>query len=270
MCYSVTRLMTSSSRSPLGAISPLFIVGNLAESVAFYCEQLGFDLQLLLPEEEPFFAIVRRGGAELLLKEIGEGVAPLPNPVRHVNARWDAFIDAPDPDALAAELAGRSVVFSGPLADWDDGLRGFELRDRDGYVLFLGRPLASPATVAPAVLRAVQPVLMVRDVARSIQFYAGLGFELVFRDDTERPLYAGVRRDGAELHLQWHDASAWQHPGDRPTYRFLVDDPDRLSAELDGGGAPLDRKPVSDTAWGTRELHVRDPDGNGLQFYRDL
>ena len=23
-----------------------------------------------------------------------------------------------------------------------------------------------------------------------------------------------------------------------------------------------------DTPWGTREFHVRDPDGNGLQFYR--
>ena len=30
------------------------------------------------------------------------------------------------------------------------------------------------------------------------------------------------------------------------------------------------RTGVSDTAWGTREFHVRDADGNGLQFYRDL
>lgn len=262
--------MSSPSRSPVGSVAPLFIVSNLTESVAFYRDQLGFSLELLLPAEEPFFAIVRRGGAELLLKEIGEGIKPLPNPVRHPNARWDAFVGAPDPDTLAAELIGRGVVLSGPLADWDDGLRGFELRDRDGYVLFFGRPLANTGVPVPAVLHAVQPVLMVRDVAHAIQFYEELGFRLVFRDDTERPLYAGVRRDGAEIHLQWHDASAWGHPGDRPTYRFLVDDPDRLSGELDARGAPLDRKPVSDTAWGTREFHVRDPDGNGLQFYRDL
>jgi hypothetical protein len=43
-------------------------------------------------------------------------------------------------DALAAEFASRDVEFSEPLKDTSDGLRGFELRDSDGYVLFFGRP----------------------------------------------------------------------------------------------------------------------------------
>jgi hypothetical protein len=46
----------------------------------------------------------------------------------------------PDPDALAVELAARGVTFSAPLTDTHDGLRGFELADPDGYVLFFGRP----------------------------------------------------------------------------------------------------------------------------------
>ena len=54
-------------------------------------------------------------------------------------ARWDAFVFVPDPDALAAEFASRDVEFSEPLADTEDGLRGFELKDADGYVLFFGR-----------------------------------------------------------------------------------------------------------------------------------
>jgi uncharacterized glyoxalase superfamily protein PhnB len=32
----------------------------------------------------------------------------------------------------------------------------------------------------------------------------------------------------------------------------------------------VERTEVWDTSWGTREFHVRDPDGNGLQFYADL
>ncbi len=44
-----------------------------------------------------------------------------------------------DPDALAAEFSSRAVEFSKPLKDADDGLRGFELEDVDGYVLFFGR-----------------------------------------------------------------------------------------------------------------------------------
>jgi hypothetical protein len=70
-------------------------------------------------------------------------VAPAPNHKRDVQkgvARWDAYVDVPDPDALAAEFASRNVELSEPLKDTDDGLRGFELRDADGYVLFFGRP----------------------------------------------------------------------------------------------------------------------------------
>jgi hypothetical protein len=55
-------------------------------------------------------------------------------------ARWNAYVYVPDPDALAAEFSSRQVEFSRPLQDDDDGLRGFELEDADGYVLFFGRP----------------------------------------------------------------------------------------------------------------------------------
>jgi hypothetical protein len=65
---------------------------------------------------------------------------PAPNPTRDPAARWDAYINVPDPDALATEFTSRGVMFSVPLKDTSDGLRGFELKDADGYVLFFGRP----------------------------------------------------------------------------------------------------------------------------------
>lgn len=77
----------------------------------------------------------------IILKDIG--VDPTPNRTRDVKkgiARWDAYVHVPDPDALAAELASRNVTFFAPLADTDDGLRGFEIEDAGGYVLFFGRP----------------------------------------------------------------------------------------------------------------------------------
>jgi hypothetical protein len=77
----------------------------------------------------------------IMLKDVG--VDPLPNYERDVKkgwARWDAYLHVPDPDALAAEFSSRDVEFSQPLKDDDDGLRGFELKDADGYVLFFGRP----------------------------------------------------------------------------------------------------------------------------------
>ena len=122
------------------AISPFFIVRHVPTALAFYRDRLGFEVTFEGPSpDDVFFGIVRRGGAEILLKDIG--VDPVPNHTRGVEkgiARWDAFVDAPDPDALAAEFASRQVAFLEPLRDTDDGLRGFELQDADGYVLFFG------------------------------------------------------------------------------------------------------------------------------------
>jgi catechol 2,3-dioxygenase-like lactoylglutathione lyase family enzyme len=119
-------------------------------------------------------------------------------------------------------------------------------------------------------LESLQPVLMSRDVEASIAFYRRLGFDVTFRDDPKTPKYAGVSRDGIELHLQWHDASEWEFPNDRPTYRFVVRDVDGLFAEFRERGALSVNSAVRDTPWGTREFHVQDPDRNGLQFYRSL
>jgi len=46
----------------------------------------------------------------------------------------------PDPDALAAEFISRGLELHEPLSDIEDRLRGFEVKDLDGYVLFFGRP----------------------------------------------------------------------------------------------------------------------------------
>ena len=54
--------------------------------------------------------------------------------------RWDAYVLAVDPDSIAAEFADRGVAFSVPLMDTHDSLRGFEIKDPDGYVLFFGCP----------------------------------------------------------------------------------------------------------------------------------
>ena len=126
-------------------IAPLFIVKNVPAALAFYRDRLGFDITFQGPQpDDIFFGIVQRGGAMLMFKDVG--VEPVPNCTRDINqgiARWDAYLNVPDPDALAAEFSSRNVELSEPLSDTDDGLRGFELRDADGYVLFFGRTRSS-------------------------------------------------------------------------------------------------------------------------------
>jgi len=128
----------------VSGIAPFFIVRNVPAALSFYRDRLGFDITFQGPaDDDVFFGIVQRGGAMIMLKDVG--IDPLPNHVRDAQkgwARWDAYLDVPDPDALAAEFVSRNVEFSEPLKNTDDGLRGFEVKDADGYVLFFGRPRA--------------------------------------------------------------------------------------------------------------------------------
>ena len=126
-------------RAKTTAISPCFIVSDVDRTIAFYGEKLGFETTLREPKENPFFGILLRDGAQLFVKSDRE-VEPLPNSKRHPFMRWDAFVYAPDPDALASEFITNGATFSQPLKDTHDGLRGFEVTDLDGYVLFFGRP----------------------------------------------------------------------------------------------------------------------------------
>jgi catechol 2,3-dioxygenase-like lactoylglutathione lyase family enzyme len=133
------------TKPEINGIAPFFIVKNVPAALAFYRDQLGFEITFQGPSEDDiFFGIVQRGAAMIILKDIG--VDPVPNYTRDIKqgiARWDAYLHVPDPDALAAEYSSRNVEFFRSIKDnegGDDGLRGFEMKDADGYVLFFGRP----------------------------------------------------------------------------------------------------------------------------------
>ena len=135
--------MTSpaTTRPQLDHVAPFFIVRDVKPAVAFYRDRLGFEVTFLGPDDDPYFAMLKRDGVWLMLKAITPEVLPMPNASRHHWARWDAYIHTPDPDALAEEFASRGVSFRAPLGVNSDDLRGFEVMDADGYVLYFGRPV---------------------------------------------------------------------------------------------------------------------------------
>ena len=133
------------TQAEISGIAPFFIVRNVPAALSFYRDRLGFDITFQGPSDDDiFFGIVKRGAAMIILKAIG--VDPVPNYTRDIKqgiARWDAYLYVPDPDALAAEFLSRNVEFFKTIKDsedGDDGLRGFEVKDADGYILFFGRP----------------------------------------------------------------------------------------------------------------------------------
>jgi catechol 2,3-dioxygenase-like lactoylglutathione lyase family enzyme len=133
------------TQAEISGIAPFFIVKNVPVALSFYRDRLGFDITFQGPNNDDiFFGIVQRGAAMIMLKDVG--VDPVPNYTRDIKqgiARWDAYLHVPDPDALAAEFLSHNVEFFTSLKDnedGDDGLRGFEIKDADGYILFFGRP----------------------------------------------------------------------------------------------------------------------------------
>jgi catechol 2,3-dioxygenase-like lactoylglutathione lyase family enzyme len=136
------------AKAEISGIAPFFIVKDVPKALAFYKERLGFDITFQGPSEDDiFFGIVQRGAAMIILKAIG--VDPVPNYTRDIKkgiVRWDAYLHVSDPDSLAAEFQSRKVDFFTTMEDnahGDDGLRGFEVKDADGYLLFFGHPQSS-------------------------------------------------------------------------------------------------------------------------------
>ena len=121
-------------------VAPFFIVSDLKKSVSYYVDKLGFKIRYIGPEEDPFYAMVGRDDISIMLKAIAPVVQPIPNHTRHEWAPWDAYISTIEPDRLFEEYIANAVTFKKPIHNNSDDLRGFEIEDADGYVLFFGRP----------------------------------------------------------------------------------------------------------------------------------
>jgi uncharacterized glyoxalase superfamily protein PhnB len=125
----------------------------------------------------------------------------------------------------------------------------------------------------------VIPVLPVHDLGTSVKYYVErLGFTFAFGDREGSPLpdssgapgYAGIRRDGVELHLQWQHASEFTlGTVGLAMLRIRVANADELHEEYRKTGVIDEQHEIRTTSRGTREFHVRDPDGHGLTFFQD-
>jgi catechol 2,3-dioxygenase-like lactoylglutathione lyase family enzyme len=277
--------------SNLTFISPFFIVEHLQQSVTFYVDKLGFELRYTGPAEDPFWAIVGRGKISIMLKAIAPDIKPVPNHTRHEWARWDAYISVEDPDSLFEEYRAGGVSFHQPLKNDGDGLRGFEVKDADDYMLFFGRPVSSHPPPVP-IFKKMSPQLLVTHIEHSIEFYTNkLGFSLDFRYED---FYAGIIRDGHSIHLKCSappqsaapepatPQSAAPEPAapqpaapppndaknkDDLDIMFSVGDIELFYEYLLSQSVEI-VQPLRDMPYG-REFYIADPDGNRIAFIEE-
>jgi uncharacterized glyoxalase superfamily protein PhnB len=116
------------------------------------------------------------------------------------------------------------------------------------------------------LLKFAIPLFHVSTIATAEEFYCGLlGFrrEFAHRGDPARsdPCYLGVSRDGIWLHLSSFSGDGV--PGG--VVNLVVDNVNALHTEFVEKGVAIAVEPVDQT-WGTREMYVKDADGNCLRF----
>jgi predicted enzyme related to lactoylglutathione lyase len=124
----------------LYGVAPYFIVDDIHASAEFYRDKLGFAFNQIWGDP-PQFVIVRRDGANIMLKSIGSAGHNRSNHSVHPNACWDAYIRVKDADALYAELRSRGVKIVREIETTDYNCRDFDIEDNSGYIIGFGQDL---------------------------------------------------------------------------------------------------------------------------------
>ncbi|MEL6435357.1 MAG: VOC family protein [Pseudomonadota bacterium] len=114
------------------------------------------------------------------------------------------------------------------------------------------------------MLTSTNAIFCCLDMDRTVAFYESLGFKLHARYET----YLVFARDNIELHFA-HNSDHVPEKSQFAAY-FHTDDVDALSADYEELPWQAEGFPrfgaAEDRAWGMRELHILDPDGNLLRM----
>lgn len=119
------------------------------------------------------------------------------------------------------------------------------------------------------MIKVAVPLLHVSNTAAAVEFYCDkLGFTLQFQHRPENvssdPCYMGISRDAV-----WMNLSSFSGDGVAGcVVNLMVDDVDMLHREFVAKGVAISIEPVDQT-WGSREMYVKDADGNCLRFIDD-
>jgi uncharacterized glyoxalase superfamily protein PhnB len=114
----------------LTGIAPQFLVDDLDQAIAYYCDKLGFELDF---KYQSFYASVTRDGFAIHLK-----CAPKPaaeREYRKQNEHLDAYISVSGIRGLFSELEMRGAQVIKPLEQRPWACLDFYVQDLDGYVL---------------------------------------------------------------------------------------------------------------------------------------
>lgn len=126
----------SGNKLMIAAIAPQFFTTDLAATLAYYRDKLGFETQFLYGDP-PFYAGAIRDGRSIFFRRVAS-LAPA-GAEKYEDELLDAYLISDDIDALYAEYQARGVEFSRPIASMPWAFREFVVKDCDGRLLCFGQ-----------------------------------------------------------------------------------------------------------------------------------
>ena len=115
-------------------IAPQFFTTEMAATLAYYKDKLGFDC-VGTWDDPPVYAIVARDEHRIHFRLADP---PKANPDKYADELLDAYLFIRDADALYAEYLARGVEFTRALGDTAWHSREFVVKDCDGRLLAFG------------------------------------------------------------------------------------------------------------------------------------
>jgi catechol 2,3-dioxygenase-like lactoylglutathione lyase family enzyme len=124
--------------------TPMLSVADLRRTIAFYCNELGFQCAQTFGDPDPVWCCLRRDSVDLMFNQPPAAeMADLPPRAKDFQIY---YFYPDDVAALHASWKAKGLSVT-ELRVTSYGMKEFELRDPDGYWLWFGQSTSEPATV---------------------------------------------------------------------------------------------------------------------------
>ena len=122
----------------LNKLTPNLVVSQVARSIAFYRDRLGFEVETTVPDVEPYaFAIVRSGPVQIFLNALEAATEEYPAMKGHpLGGTFTMYIEVTGIERIYEELKAQTTVVMPLEAKWY-GVTEFAIVDPDAYVITL-------------------------------------------------------------------------------------------------------------------------------------
>ncbi len=125
--------------STFKSVTPNLVVADMAPSIAFYHDVLGFTVGQTVPDKAPYvFALMQRDAVTVFLNDLAEARRH-PGPDLRFGNTASMFFIVDDIHALHDAVSAKTAILM-PLTKQFYGMTEFSVVDPDGYVIIFAQP----------------------------------------------------------------------------------------------------------------------------------